>query len=74
VAEQIKIRLQGEKLQSNSRLSSSSRSCDRNVESMPKTDHDFAPARGLALSASGGPGVRMDSHVYTDYRFHITIP
>lgn len=69
VAEQIKI-AQGEKLQLTQDqvvLRGHAIECRINAED---PDHDFRPAPGRISGylPPGGPGVRMDSHVYTDYQ------
>ncbi len=69
VAEQIRI-AQGEKLQLTQDqvvLRGHAIECRINAED---PDHDFRPAPGRISGylPPGGPGVRMDSHVYTDYQ------
>lgn len=69
VAEQIRV-AQGEKLQLTQEqvvLQGHAIECRINAED---PDHDFRPAPGRISGylPPGGPGVRMDSHVYTDYR------
>lgn len=69
VAEQIRI-AQGEKLQLTQEqvvLRGHAIECRINAED---PDHDFRPAPGRinGYLPPGGPGVRMDSHVYTDYQ------
>lgn len=68
IAEQIRI-AEGEKLsftQEQIVLRGHSIECRINAED---PDHNFRPTPGriLAYLAPGGPGVRMDSHVYPDY-------
>lgn len=68
IAEQIRI-AQGEKLsltQEEVNLRGHAIECRINAED---PDHDFRPNPGRisAYLPPGGPGVRMDSHVYTDY-------
>ncbi len=68
IAEQIRI-AQGETLsftQEQVVLRGHSIECRINAED---PDHNFRPTPGriLAYLAPGGPGVRMDSHVYPDY-------
>jgi acetyl-CoA carboxylase, biotin carboxylase subunit len=68
IAEQIRI-AQGEKLsftQEQIVLRGHAIECRINAED---PDHNFRPTPGriLAYLAPGGPGVRMDSHVYPDY-------
>ncbi|OWY66793.1 acetyl-CoA carboxylase biotin carboxylase subunit [cyanobacterium TDX16] len=69
IAEQIRI-AQGESLQFTQeqvKLRGHAIECRINAED---PDRDFRPAPGRISGylAPGGPGVRMDSHVYTDYR------
>jgi len=69
VAEQIRV-AQGEKLQLTQDqvvLRGHAIECRINAED---PDHDFRPAPGRISGylPPGGPGVRMDSHVYTDYQ------
>ncbi len=69
VAEQIRV-AQGEKLQLTQDqvvLRGHAIECRINAED---PDHDFrsAPGRISGYLPPGGPGVRMDSHVYTDYQ------
>jgi acetyl-CoA carboxylase biotin carboxylase subunit len=69
VKEQIRI-AQGERLglrQSDVRLSGHAIECRINAED---AQADFAPAPGLITEVRwpGGPGVRVDSHVYAGYR------
>ena len=69
VAEQIRV-AQGEKLQLTQDqvvLQGHAIECRINAED---PDHDFRPAPGRISGylPPGGPGVRMDSHVYTDYQ------
>lgn len=69
IAEQIRI-AQGEKLQLTQDqvvLRGHAIECRINAED---PDHDFRPAPGRISGylPPGGPGVRMDSHVYTDYQ------
>ncbi|MBE9192296.1 acetyl-CoA carboxylase biotin carboxylase subunit [Gloeocapsopsis crepidinum LEGE 06123] len=69
VAEQIRI-AQGEKLQLTQDqvvLRGHAIECRINAED---PDHDFRPSPGRISGylPPGGPGVRMDSHVYTDYQ------
>ncbi|MUL37114.1 acetyl-CoA carboxylase biotin carboxylase subunit [Gloeocapsopsis dulcis] len=69
VAEQIRI-AQGEKLQLTQEqvvLRGHAIECRINAED---PDHDFRPSPGRISGylPPGGPGVRMDSHVYTDYQ------
>ena len=68
IAEQIRI-AQGEKLQIKQNqviLSGHSIECRINAED---PDRNFRPHPGIITGflPPGGPGVRMDSHVYTDY-------
>jgi acetyl-CoA carboxylase, biotin carboxylase subunit len=68
IAEQIRI-AEGEKLsftQSQVLLRGHAIECRINAED---PDHNFRPTPGriLAYLPPGGPGVRMDSHVYPDY-------
>jgi acetyl-CoA carboxylase, biotin carboxylase subunit len=68
IAEQIRI-AQGERLsftQEQIMLRGHSIECRINAED---PDHNFRPTPGriLAYLSPGGPGVRMDSHVYPDY-------
>jgi len=68
IAEQIRV-AQGEKLrfsQSEVRLHGHTIECRINAED---PDHNFRPCPGRISGylPPGGPGVRMDSHVYTDY-------
>ncbi len=68
VAEQIRV-AQGEKLQLTQDevvLRGHAIECRINAED---PEHDFRPAPGRISGylPPGGPGVRMDSHVYTDY-------
>ena len=68
IAEQIRI-AQGEKLrftQEEVRLQGHAIECRINAED---PEHNFRPQPGRisAYLPPGGPGVRMDSHVYTDY-------
>jgi acetyl-CoA carboxylase biotin carboxylase subunit len=68
IAEQIRI-AQGEKLQLTQDqvvLRGHSIECRINAED---PDHNFRPHPGRISGylPPGGPGVRMDSHVYTDY-------
>ena len=68
IAEQIRI-AQGERLsfsQVNINLKGHSIECRINAED---PEHNFRPHPGKisAYLPPGGPGVRMDSHVYTDY-------
>jgi acetyl-CoA carboxylase biotin carboxylase subunit len=68
IAEQLKIAM-GEKLQLSQKdviLSGHAIECRINAED---PDYDFRPNPGRisAYLPPGGPGVRMDSHVYTDY-------
>ncbi|ELR98583.1 acetyl-CoA carboxylase biotin carboxylase subunit [Gloeocapsa sp. PCC 73106] len=68
IAEQIRV-AQGEKLsltQAEVELKGHAIECRINAED---PDHDFRPNPGKisAYLPPGGPGVRMDSHVYTDY-------
>ncbi|HEY9908127.1 MAG TPA: acetyl-CoA carboxylase biotin carboxylase subunit [Thermosynechococcaceae cyanobacterium] len=68
IAEQIRI-AQGERLpltQDQVRLQGHSIECRINAED---PDHNFRPHPGRISGylPPGGPGVRMDSHVYTDY-------
>jgi acetyl-CoA carboxylase biotin carboxylase subunit len=68
IAEQIKI-AQGKKLaftQEQVNLQGHAIECRVNAED---PDHNFRPHPGKISGylAPGGPGVRMDSHVYTDY-------
>jgi acetyl-CoA carboxylase, biotin carboxylase subunit len=69
VAEQIRI-AQGERLQLTQDqivLRGHAIECRINAED---PDHNFRPSAGRisAYLPPGGPGVRMDSHVYTDYQ------
>lgn len=69
VAEQIQI-AQGEKLQFTQEqvvIRGHAIECRINAED---PEHDFRPAPGRISGylPPGGPGVRMDSHVYTDYQ------
>jgi len=69
VAEQIRI-AQGERLQLTQDqviLRGHAIECRINAED---PDHNFRPSAGriTAYLPPGGPGVRMDSHVYTDYQ------
>ena len=69
IAEQIRI-AQGEKLQLTQDqvvLRGHAIECRINAED---PDHDFRPAPGRISGylPPGGPGVRMDSHIYTDYQ------
>lgn len=69
IAEQIRV-AQGEKLQLTQDqvvLRGHAIECRINAED---PDHDFRPAPGRISGylPPGGPGVRMDSHVYTDYQ------
>lgn len=69
VAEQIRV-AQGEKLQLTQEqviLRGHAIECRINAED---PDHDFRPSPGRinGYLPPGGPGVRMDSHVYTDYQ------
>ncbi|MGE5656428.1 MAG: acetyl-CoA carboxylase biotin carboxylase subunit [Actinomycetota bacterium] len=68
IAEQIRI-AQGERLQLNQKqviLNGHAIECRINAED---PDHNFRPHPGRISGylPPGGPGVRMDSHVYTDY-------
>jgi acetyl-CoA carboxylase biotin carboxylase subunit len=68
IAEQIKV-AQGDRLsfaQKDIELRGHSIECRINAED---PDHDFRPTPGKISGylPPGGPGVRMDSHVYTDY-------
>ncbi len=68
IAEQIKI-AQGDRLsltQKQVEINGHSIECRINAED---PDHDFRPTPGKISGylPPGGPGVRMDSHVYTDY-------
>lgn len=68
IAEQIRI-AQGEKLQLNQHqvvMNGHAIECRINAED---PDHNFRPHPGRISGylPPGGPGVRMDSHVYTDY-------
>ena len=68
IAEQIRI-AQGEKLrltQKQVRLHGHAIECRINAED-PKYNFRPSPGRISAYLPPGGPGVRMDSHVYTDY-------
>jgi len=69
IAEQIRV-AQGEKLQLTQEqvmLRGHAIECRINAED---PDHDFRPAPGRisGFLPPGGPGVRIDSHVYTDYQ------
>lgn len=69
IAEQIRI-AQGEKLQLTQdqvKLRGHAIECRINAED---PDRDFRPAPGQISGylPPGGPGVRMDSHIYTDYQ------
>lgn len=69
IAEQIRV-AQGEKLQLTQeqvKLRGHAIECRINAED---PDRDFRPAPGRISGylPPGGPGVRMDSHVYTDYQ------
>lgn len=69
IAEQIRV-AQGEKLQLTQeqvKLQGHAIECRINAED---PDRDFRPAPGRISGylPPGGPGVRMDSHVYTDYQ------
>jgi acetyl-CoA carboxylase biotin carboxylase subunit len=69
VSEQIRI-AEGEKLRLNQKqvvLQGHSIECRINAED---PEHDFRPAPGKITGylPPGGPGVRIDSHVYTDYQ------
>ena len=69
VAEQIRV-AQGEELQLSQEqvvLRGHAIECRINAED---PEHDFRPAPGRISGylPPGGPGVRMDSHVYTDYQ------
>lgn len=69
IAEQIRV-AQGERLQFTQeqiQLRGHAIECRINAED---PDRDFRPSPGRISGylAPGGPGVRMDSHVYTDYR------
>ncbi|MFM6202551.1 MAG: acetyl-CoA carboxylase biotin carboxylase subunit, partial [Dolichospermum sp.] len=69
VVEQIRI-AQGERLKLTQKdvvLRGHSIECRINAED---PDHDFRPAPGKisCYLPPGGPGVRIDSHVYTDYQ------
>ena len=69
IAEQIQV-AQGEKLkltQEQVKLQGHAIECRINAED---PDRDFRPAPGRISGylPPGGPGVRMDSHVYTDYQ------
>ncbi|MBD2307022.1 acetyl-CoA carboxylase biotin carboxylase subunit [Chroococcidiopsis sp. FACHB-1243] len=69
IAEQIRV-AQGESLQFTQeqvKLRGHAIECRINAED---PDRDFRPAPGRISGylAPGGPGVRMDSHIYTDYR------
>ncbi|ANV84822.1 acetyl-CoA carboxylase biotin carboxylase subunit [Picosynechococcus sp. PCC 7003] len=68
IAEQIKV-AQGDRLSLNQNqvhLNGHAIECRINAED---PDHDFRPTPGKISGylPPGGPGVRMDSHVYTDY-------
>jgi acetyl-CoA carboxylase, biotin carboxylase subunit len=68
IAEQIRIAM-GEKLaftQDQVKLNGHAIECRINAED---PEHNFRPAAGTISGylPPGGPGVRMDSHVYTDY-------
>ncbi|MEB3226055.1 MAG: acetyl-CoA carboxylase biotin carboxylase subunit [Synechococcus sp.] len=68
IAEQIKV-AQGDRLSLNQnqvQLNGHAIECRINAED---PDHDFRPTPGKISGylPPGGPGVRMDSHVYTDY-------
>jgi acetyl-CoA carboxylase biotin carboxylase subunit len=68
IAEQIRV-AQGEKLsfsQADIHLRGHAIECRINAED---PDHNFRPSPGRisAYLPPGGPGVRLDSHVYTDY-------
>ncbi|MDB9314355.1 acetyl-CoA carboxylase biotin carboxylase subunit [Spirulina sp. CS-785/01] len=68
ITEQIRI-AQGEKLQFNQndiQLKGHAIECRINAEE-PERDFRPHPGRISAYLPPGGPGVRMDSHVYTDY-------
>lgn len=68
IAEQIRI-AQGEKLrltQEQVKLQGHAIECRINAED-PKHNFRPSPGRISAYLPPGGPGVRMDSHVYTDY-------
>ncbi len=68
IAEQIRI-AQGEKLrltQEQVQLRGHAIECRINAED-PKYNFRPSPGRISAYLPPGGPGVRMDSHVYTDY-------
>lgn len=69
IAEQIRI-AQGEKLsltQEQVNLRGHAIECRINAED-PERDFRPAPGRISGYLPPGGPGVRMDSHVYTDYQ------
>ena len=69
IAEQIRI-AQGEKLsltQEQVNLRGHAIECRINAED-PERDFRPAPGRINGYLPPGGPGVRMDSHVYTDYQ------
>jgi acetyl-CoA carboxylase biotin carboxylase subunit len=69
IAEQIRV-AQGEKLQLTQdqvRLQGHAIECRINAED-PERDFRPAPGRISGYLPPGGPGVRMDSHVYTDYQ------
>ena len=68
IAEQIRV-AQGEKLrftQEQVKLTGHAIECRINAED-PKHNFRPHPGRISAYLPPGGPGVRMDSHVYTDY-------
>lgn len=68
IAEQIRV-AQGEKLsltQNQVKLSGHAIECRINAED-PERNFRPAPGRISGYLPPGGPGVRMDSHVYTDY-------